>query len=91
MSQSIESPWDRGKLLFTSVAMTTMLLVVVMINPIPMSPFLSSQVASPRLCRQGGSLALFILKPTSWRRAKCLRLRLAQQGRLVPLGTKTSL
>lgn len=35
--------------------MTTMLLVVVMINPIPMSPFLSSQVTSPRLCRPGGA------------------------------------
>ena len=55
MSQSIESPWDRGKLLFTSVAMTMMLLAVVMINPIPTSPFLSSRVVSPRLCRQGGA------------------------------------
>ena len=59
MSQSIESPWDRGKLLFTSVAMTTMMLVVAMINPIPTSPILSSGVASPRLCRQGGASFLF--------------------------------
>lgn len=72
VSDSTESPQDRGKLLFMSVAITMMTLVMAMLDPIPTSPLLSLGVESPRLCHQGGAsfllTGLVILKPTSWRR-----------------------
>ena len=55
MSHSTESPQDRGKRLFMSVAITMMMLVMAMFDPIPASPLLSSGVESPRLCHQGGA------------------------------------
>lgn len=55
MSDPTESPQDRGKLLFMSVAITMMTLVMAMLDPIPTSPLLSLGVESPRLCHQGGA------------------------------------